>query len=528
MHCLEAISQMISVLKKSAKLLCVAGLVLCFSGCGSKEEPVAPTLEPVVLPTAPIVQEVPSTDPREDVEELTVVMQPGELYTLDYYPNLKRVDLSGSTCYDAILDFMAKHPDLEVHFTIDLGGSVVSYDVQILTLNAGNFTYEALLENLQYFPNITALSLPGISLTAQQVTTLRETYPDVTLEYTVDVLGNVYTADTTEVDLSAMDASGISEACRALGLLTDLTDVTLSDNLTFQQVDSMQSALPNIVFHYNFTLFGKTINTGDTEVIYKNYSIGDDGLTQLREALTIMDHCQRFVLDDCGLDYEVLSDLREEFRGGPKVIWRVKFGVGDRYSTLTDDDTIRAVYNVTDSTCGPMKYLEDVKYMDIGHNEYLTDLSFISYMPELEVLIASECAVTELTGFDNCKKLTWLELAYCYKLENIDALAGCEGLKYLNLSYSKVTSLEPLDTLPLERFVYLKPKVSTEEQNTFTTIHPKGDCITVFYGYSMPYSYGWRYDDNGKTMFWYYKDVIRKVFNYDQADKILKAQENAK
>ena len=49
----------------------------------------------------------------------------------------------------------------------------------------------------------------------------------------------------------------------------------------------------------------------------------------------------------------------------------------------------------------------------------------------------------------------------------------------------------------------------------------------MFYGYSNPYGYGWRYDDNGKTMFWYYKDVIREVFNYDQADKILDAQKKA-
>ena len=60
------------------------------------------------------------------------------------------------------------------------------------------------------------------------------------------------------------------------------------------------------------------------------------------------------------------------------------------------------------------------------------------------------------------------------------------------------------------------------------SIHPKEECITVFYGYSQPYGYGWRYDDNGQTMFWYYKDVIREVFEYDKADKILKAQEDAK
>ena len=169
-----------------------------------------------------------------------------------------------------------------------------------------------------------------------------------------------------------------------------------------------------------------------------------------------------------------------------------------------------------------------LKYMDLGHNEYLTDFSFVGYMPELEVLIGSGSAVRDLSGIENCKKLTWLELASCLKLDNIEPLAGCEGLKYLNISYTKVKSLEPLDGLKLERFVYLSPKASTKEQNTFTTIHPKAECITVFYGYSQPYGYGWRYDDNGKTMFWYYKDVIRKVFNYDQADKILDAQKDAK
>jgi len=124
-------------------------------------------------------------------------------------------------------------------------------------------------------------------------------------------------------------------------------------------------------------------------------------------------------------------------------------------------------------------------------------------------------------GLDNCKKLTWLELAYCYKLENIDCLAGCESLRFLNLSFSKVTSFLPLDGLPLERFVYLKPRASTEEQNIFISIHPKPECITVFYGYSNPYGYGWRYDDNGKTFNEYYKTVVREAFNYDLLETYL-------
>ena len=521
---------MTSFYKKIAVLFCVAAMLLC-SGCGGgKPEETVVTEPPVItLPPAPTEEEtVPQTDPREEIEHLSAVMQAGEIYTLDYYPNLKSVDLSGSPCYDTILHYMEKHPQVDVTYTVSFGSGEISNKDTSATLAEGSYDPALLLENLRFLPALTSLTLRNPTMTAQEATSLEEAYPDIDLNYTVELLGNTYDAATTELDLSGMSASQVDEVLPRLGLLTNLASVKLSNSLSFADVDKLQAANPSAVFDYSFQLFGKTISTADKEIVYKGHSIGNEGEEKLREALTILDGCERFVLDNCGLDNEVLAKLRDDFRDQVKVVWRVYFGTNGRYNTLTDDDTIRAVYNVTDATCGPMKYLEDVKYMDIGHNDQLSDLSFVSYMPELEVLIASESGVKDLTGFDNCKKLTWLELAYCYKLENIDALAGCDGLKYLNLSYSKVKTLEALDGLRLERFVYLKPKASTAEQNTFISIHPKSECITVFYGYSMPYSYGWRYDDNGKTMFWYYKDVIRKVFNYDQADAILKAQEDAK
>ena len=520
---------MIPFFKKITLGLCMASMVFALNGCGKAEpeETTLPTFEPIVLPTAPKETEA-SIAPELLEEHLTVVMEAGELYTLDYYPNLKTVDLSGSTCYSAIVDFASKRPHLEITYDVSMGATQISSKVDTAALKCGLFDYDLLMENLQYLPNLTGLTLVDMDLTAEQLAALREAYPELALDYSVELFGTSYSVDTTTLDLSSMNASGIEEACRKLGKMSNLTDVTLSNSLSFEQVDQLQTAVPHIRFHYSFDLLGRTVSTGDDEIIYKNLNLGDSDEAEIRKALKILDHTSRFVLDNCGFSNETLAQLREDFRGGPKVIWRVYFGTEGRYNTLTDDDTIRAVYNVTDSTCGPMKYLEDVKYMDLGHNEYLTDFSFVGYMPELEVLIGSGSAVTDLSGIENCKKLTWLELASCLKLANIEPLAGCEGLKYLNISYTKVKSLEPLDGLKLERFVYLQPKASTKEQNTFLTIHPKSECITVFYGYSQPYGYGWRYDDNGKTMFWYYKDVIREVFEYDKADKILKAQEDAK
>ena len=520
---------MISVFKKTACLLCAAAAAFAFGGCGKTEEPAIPTsTEIYTLPTAPALEEtIAETDPRELVEELTVVLEAGEIYTLEYYPNLKSVDLSGSTCYDTIVHYMEKHPEVAVTYSVDFGGTTVPHNATEATLKPGKFTYESLLENLQYLPSVTKVNLPDVQLTGEQITTLEEAYPGIALEYTVSLLGSTYDSTVTELDLSAMTSAQVSEATSRLALLTSLTSVTLSDSLSFSDVAALQKACPDILFDYSFSLFGKTVSTADAEIIYKNQSIGDDKEAQLREALDLLVHCQRFVLDNCDFTNETLAKVREDYRGQTKVVWRVYFGVNSRYNTLTDDDVIRCVKNITDSTCEPMKYLEDVVHADLGHNDTLSDLSFVGYWTKLETLIASGCAVSDLSGFENCKNLLWLELAYCGKLKDISPLAGCENLAYLNLSFTGVSDYMPLDTLPLERFVCLSPKGSKAERETFSSIHPKEKCLTVFYGQSNPYSYGWRYDDNGKTMFWYYKDIIREVFNYDQADAILDAQKKA-
>lgn len=513
---------MIPFFKKSACVVCAAAAVLALGGCGGNKTPetVSPSAtEIITLPTAPVVEEtVPETDPRELVEELTVVMVAGELYTLDHYPNLKSVDLSGSVCYDAILDYIAKHPNVDVTYTVDLGGTAVANTASAVTLEPGSFDYDMLLTNLEFLPCLSSISLPGVDLDAEQISAILAAYPQIALDYTVELFGDSFGVDTTEIDLSGMGSSQAEEAAEKLGLLINLTTVELSNSLPMEDVATLQDACPQAAFQYSFSLFGKTVSTTDTEIIYKNQNIGNDGEDEIRQALEILDGCQRFVLDNCKIDYEVLAGIREDFRDGPKVVWRVYFGKDSRYNALTDDEMIRAVYNVTDEDVGPLVYCEGAKYIDMGHNETLTDLSFVSGMPDLEVLIASGCAVKELVGFENCKKLTWLELASCYKLENIDSLAGCESLAYLNICYAKVTSFVPLDSLPLVRFVYLSPKASTEEQNIFTEIHD--GCRTVFYGYSNPWT-PWRYDDNGKTFNAYYKDVVRKAFNYDYLETLL-------
>lgn len=504
--------------------ICIAAVLLALlfslSGCkDATQQPPASTAAPTAATEENVEETTSPTVPKELVEELTVVVTAGDIYRLNHYPNLKTVDLTGSTCYDAILDYMEQHPQVAVTYTVSLGNISVSNAASSITLSPGEFDHALLLENLQYLPQLSTIILPDVSLDAQQINAIREAYPELTLEYTVNLLGSTYDLNTTNLDLSGMSSGQVEEAVSKLGLLPNLTDVQLNNNLSMADVARLQDSNPNATFHYSFTLFGKTLSTTTETVEYKNQNIGNEGETQIRQALAILDNCSRFLLDNCKIDFEILAAIREDFRDGPNVVWRVYFGKNYRYTALTDQETIRAVYNVTDDTIDGLQYCEGCRFMDIGHNEYLTDLSFVGHMPNIEVLIVAGSAVRELVGFENCKKLTWLELAYCYKLENIDSLAGCESLTYLNLSHTNVSNFMPLDGLPLQRFVCLRPRASTEEQNIFVQIHT--DCLTVFYGYSNPYGYGWRYDDNGNTFNEYYKNVVREAFNYDYLETLL-------
>ena len=56
--------------------------------------------------------------------DVKLVVTESDINQLDLYTNLKTVDLSGSTCYDAIAQFIQARPDVKVTYTVDLGGTV--------------------------------------------------------------------------------------------------------------------------------------------------------------------------------------------------------------------------------------------------------------------------------------------------------------------------------------------------------------------------------------------------------------------
>lgn len=433
-----------------------------------------------------------------------------------YFPALKKVDAAGCQDYEALEELKAQLPEVEVTYSVSLGNAAFSPDSDVLSLNPGDYTAEALKTNLPYLHHVTSILLHTPDMTLEEIDALREAFPDIDIASTVEIMGQEFTADTTQLDLSAMAEDQVNAVCAKLPMLPALEAVELMDSqgncsLSRDAVKALMAAAPNAAFNYVFDFYGQTISADTEEVYLKNVKIGDDNVEEVRFALDMVQNCKRFVLENCGLSNELLAQLRDEYRDKTKVVWRIYFGNG---TSMTDADVIRSVYDLVDDNCHDLVYCEDARYLDIGHDEYLDELPFIEGMVSLEYVIISGSPIKSLEPFTNCKNLKVLEASNCEKLTDISPLAACENLEMLNISYTHVTDLSPLDNLNLTHLVakYNPSRIPAEEQARFKEVHP--DCWTEFVG-TQPYGRGWRYDENDNKMDWY-KDIAA-AFRYPKA-----------
>lgn len=437
-----------------------------------------------------------------------------------YFPNLEAVEALSCEDYGALELLKAQLPDVEVTYEVKLGSRWVQPDFTELVLEAGDYDFETLKTNLLYLPRVKTIQLKTPEITLERVDELRTAYPDITITCTVELLGQEYDAETTELDLSAMTSDDVETFLEKLPMLPNLTYVDLmgannESQLTKTDVKQLQDAASGVVFNYTFDFYGETLSTADEEVHIKNKKIGDEGEETVRQTLDIMTNCSCFVLENCQLSNDVLAKIRDDYRDQTKVVWRVSFGGG---SALTDVEVIRCTYDLVDDNCANLIYCEDVRFMDIGHNEWLDAVPFVAGMTKLEGIIVSGAPIKDLTPFENCKNLKFLEIAFCEYITDLTPLANCTSLQMLNISNTHALDLSPLDDLPLTHLcARTNPsgvsRISTEEQERFIQQHP--DCWSSFAG-AQPYGVGWRYDEDEITPLPYYA-LIRCVFKLDES-----------
>ena len=466
------------------------------------------------LPGCTVIWDVPIQGRTEEntAKELTLKgLSQEDMAQLKYFSGLKTVTVTDCGDYPLLETLRGQLPQAEVNYTVALGGTEQDYRVQSLELNTADYAYDTMVENMKYLPELREVHFPRMAMDAATFAALQEAYPDVTFTYTVELLGTELDGNTASLDLSDMTSEDVAALAGALPLLSQLQEVQLPDRLTMEDVKQLKDAAPQVRFKYTFTLLGKTFTTDDTEILFKNnWKIRDDAIPQLRLALDIMNDCQKLVLDNTGVSNAAMSQFREDYRGKTEVVWRVWFGEGG--SALTDVEVLRIVYGLRDSNCDSLKYLEKVRYMDIGHSDLLFNCDFVAYMPELEAAIIGGSHISSLEPFAKCPELKFLEMAYCSKTTDLEPLRNCKKLEMLNIFGTGVTDLSPIADLPLTHLCIKMTKITEEDRLLYEEAHP--DCWVTYRG-DVAYGEGWRTADGNNKTEWYSK--INDIFGYTKA-----------
>ena len=424
---------------------------------------------------------------RDNIQSITAVVTPEDLEKLDGFEQLGSADFTGSGCYAELADWAARHPLVETRYTVAFpNGAVAENNAHELDLTGlKDADLEEALENLAYLPRLKSVNLGSDEdgLSPAGLRRFRERWPELEFAYHCQLLGKDSNLDETKLDLTNVPESKIRANLDSIACMENLKTIELGSDEEknapgWKLIRALEEAAPEAKIHYRFTLYDVPLTLEDEEVDISYHYVAD-GWPEVLEIAACMPNLKTLLMDTCAVGNEEMEIIRDALPD-TEVVWRINFG--GAYTARTNETRILASSPSVGGALGDrdvevFKYFTKMKYLDIGHNELITDLSFARYMPDLEVLIVAMNPLGDLSPLADCPKLEYLELFYSMT-DDLSPLAGLKNLKHLNVGHCpKLTDISPIYDLELERFylgTFASCPVPPEQVDRYRELHP--DC----------------------------------------------------
>lgn len=466
-----------------------------------------------------------------DESSLTMTLASGETKLLKDFTMLSSADFSGSSCVEEIFNWAKEHPSVSVRYTVDLpNGQTLDNSVSALDFSGiDSQTLIACCQQLKFLPNIKTVELgidtDGDLLSQEALAALSQVCPDAKVSYSFQLLGQNLDFESESVDLTGISAEELPQALGVLASTPNMKQITLGNatdgscQLSWDEIDQIAQTCPNAKLDYSFELYGQPVSF-ETESLDFSYFEIKDGGAAIKQALPYMTKCTYVDMDSCGLSHDEMAAIRDAAPHA-KVVWRIWFGTN--YSVRTDAEKILAskpsVGGMLDNSINDvLKYCTDMKYLDLGHNPDISDVSFAAYMPKLEVLIIAMTNISDISPLANCPELEYLELNSS-PVTSVEPLKNATKLRHLNIAecpnISDISSLYGLTEM--ERFwIGTKTPVPDDQVAAMRAVAP--NC-TVNDTTVDPHGEAWRfsgYDPNIPLYYWVPRHkLLREQMGYN-------------
>lgn len=209
---------------------------------------------------------------------------------------------------------------------------------------------------------------------------------------------------------------------------------------------------------------------------------------------------KRLVMCDCGLDndgYAALQDRHPDIKIVFEIVldyWTIRT---DAVAFSTFKTTAEEFYMNNDDAYY-LKYCNELVALDLGHN-YVSDLSFLEYMPDLKVLILVDNVkekdgerlyhLTDLSELRYVPKLRYLEI-FANNVSDLSFLDYMPDLEDLNISYNSVSSIEHMQNMPKIKKLWMEHTyISGAGVGTLRQLYPNARIVSSGEG---SVDQGWR------------------------------------
>ena len=235
-----------------------------------------------------------------------------------------------------------------------------------------------------------------------------------------------------------------------------------------------------------------------------------------------MPNLERLTMKDCGLDndgYAALQDAHPDVR----LIWDIKLYTyviptdAVAFSTLLANGSQPRLY---DKDTVYLKYCTDMVALDLGHN-FIKDLTFLEYMPNLRILILVENYVApgtrprlvDISELKYTPHLRYLEL-FANDIKDMSVIADLKELEDLNICYNPTETIDPFRDLPnLQKFWVYGTHIPADQLQELREIYPNTRIVTSGAG---SVDQGWRSGEHYLAMRNMVKNnVMDDVYRYE-------------
>lgn len=417
-----------------------------------------------------------------------------DIPAFSYFENLKTVNAMKCTDHGALKKLEEAVPGVAVSWAIHLDGQVWERDAETVDLRNAKADFDQLQECLGYFEPGAVVRLADSALTQQELTALKDAFPELEISWGVDLMGKTWLSTETKLSFAG-ESVDVAALINAAEQFSGVEEIDLTGcGCTLDELTAIYEAFGGPVLRGELTLHGTQISLDAEEIDLSGIQM--ENTEAVEQVVKLMPKLKKVIMSDCGIPDEMMDELNRRHED-IQFVWTVYFSV---YSLQTDAKAFCAsnlpendyiAYKLNNEQLEPLKYCTELIALDLGHMRY-TDLSFLENMDKLQYLILVDARYSDISVIAQMEELFYLEL-FKNELEDLTPLLQCKNLKHLNIGYTRGFDPSPLKEMTwLERLWFPGHNLSKEQKQEIIDALPDTEVYMPNWDADGSTGGGWR------------------------------------